>query len=171
MRLFIVLILFWAQVGCAEDWSVYFSPNGGATDGVVRELATAKKTLRIQAYSFTSKPIAKAIVDAKKRGVDVKVILDKTNEKDHYSAATFLVNAGIPVWIDYLPPIAHNKVMIVDEETVITGSFNFTRQAESNAENLLILHDPALAAKYEANWEAREKVSRDYKMPLLSCTP
>jgi len=164
MRLFIFSILFATQVFCSEDASVYFSPNGGATQAVVDEVAAAKRTVRIQAYSFTSKPIAAAIMAAKQRGVDVRVILDKTNETDQYSAATFLFHAGIPVAIDYLPQIAHSKVIIIDGKTVITGSFNFTYAAEhSNVENLLILHDKKIADRYLKNWDEREKLSRQYK--------
>jgi phosphatidylserine/phosphatidylglycerophosphate/cardiolipin synthase-like enzyme len=105
-------------------------------------------------YSFTSAPIAKALVNAKRRGVDVKVILDRTNRTLHYSAATLLTHAGIPVWIDAQHAIAHNKIMIIDGQTVITGSFNFTKAAEQqNAENLLIIRDFSLADKYTANWQ------------------
>jgi phosphatidylserine/phosphatidylglycerophosphate/cardiolipin synthase-like enzyme len=56
---------------------VYFSPNGGATEAIVRELKEAKTEILVQAYNFTSKEIAKALVDAKKRGVHVEIILDK----------------------------------------------------------------------------------------------
>jgi phosphatidylserine/phosphatidylglycerophosphate/cardiolipin synthase-like enzyme len=75
--------------------AVYFSPQGGATDAVVRELNAAKTQVFMQAYSFTSAPIAKALVEAHKRGVQILAVLDKSNETDKYSAATFLNNAGI----------------------------------------------------------------------------
>jgi len=95
----------------------------------------------VQAYSFTSAPIARSLVEAKKRGVTVIAVLDKTNDKGaKYSSAKFLFDAGIPVYIDYKPAIAHSKVLIIDGTTVITGSFNFTKSAEEkNVENLLIL--------------------------------
>jgi phosphatidylserine/phosphatidylglycerophosphate/cardiolipin synthase-like enzyme len=119
---------------------VAFSPSGGITKMIVTELDSAKKSIEVQAYSFTSAPIAKALVDAHKRGVQVRVIIAKSQETLHYSAATFLA-AGIPVHIDKAFRIAHNKIMIIDKTDVITGSFNFTKAAaESNAENCLILH-------------------------------
>ena len=122
-------------------WEVYFSPHGGCTDAIIRELNKAKSTILIQAYSFTSAPIAKALLNAHKRGVKVEVILDKSQRTQKYSSATFLYNPGIPVKIDAQHAIAHNKVMIIDGETVITGSFNFTKAAEeNNAENLLVIH-------------------------------
>lgn len=135
--------------------SVYFSPSGGCTDAVVKALSGAKSKVLVQAYSFTSAPIAKALVDAKSRGVDVRVILDKSQKTERYSSATFLTNSGIPTYIDASHKIAHNKIMIIDGSTVITGSFNFTKAAESgNAENLLVISNaPELAARYSENWE------------------
>lgn len=142
-------------------WAVYFSPNGGATEAIVHELEEARHSIRVQAYSFTSAPIAKALVEAERRGVDVEVILDKSNESRHYSAVDFLLHAGIPTRIDDQHAIAHNKVIIVDNEIVITGSFNFTRAAEErNAENLLVIRDPKLARRYTENWEEHANHSR-----------
>ena len=69
---------------------VYFSPNGGATHAIVQALASARQRVRVQAYSFTSAPIAKALVDARRRGVDVVVVLDSSQQTDRYSSATFL---------------------------------------------------------------------------------
>jgi phosphatidylserine/phosphatidylglycerophosphate/cardiolipin synthase-like enzyme len=85
------------MTGTAE---IFFSPKGGATEAVLRVLDSAKQEILIQAYSFTSKPIAKAILAAKKRGVAIEVILDKSNATAKYTAATFLSNAGISVLID-----------------------------------------------------------------------
>ena len=133
---------------------VYFSPKGGCTEAVVKEIDAAKTTILVQAYSFTSAPIAKALVDAHKRGVDVRVILDKSQRSEKYSSADFVQHAGIPIWIDAKHAIAHNKIMIIDGETVITGSFNFTKNAEeNNAENLLVIRSPELATKYAVELE------------------
>jgi phosphatidylserine/phosphatidylglycerophosphate/cardiolipin synthase-like enzyme len=116
---------------------VYFSPKAGCTDAVVQEINNAKKTILVQAYSFTSAPIAKALVEAHKRGVDVRVILDKCQRTEKYSSADFLLHAGIPTLIDAKHSIAHNKIMVIDGQTVLTGSFNFTKAAEEhNAKNL-----------------------------------
>ena len=121
----------------------------------MRELDAARQTILVQAYSFTSTPIAKALIEAHKRGVKITVILDKSNRKDNYSAADFVAHADIPCFIDAQHAIAHNKVMLIDGRTIITGSFNFTKAAESsNAENLLVIHDhPKLFAAYEANFK------------------
>jgi phosphatidylserine/phosphatidylglycerophosphate/cardiolipin synthase-like enzyme len=147
----------------SPTWEVYFSPKGGATDAIIRELNKAQTTVLVQAYSFTSAPIAKALLNAHKRGVKVEVILDKSQRTDQYSSATFLHNQGITVKIDVQHTIAHNKVMIIDGETVITGSFNFTKAAEeNNAENLLVIHDKKLAERYIKNWREHEKHSGVY---------
>jgi phosphatidylserine/phosphatidylglycerophosphate/cardiolipin synthase-like enzyme len=132
---------------------IYFSPKGGATQAVVRELKSARQSILVQAYSFTSAPIAAALVEARRRGVLIEVVLDKSNRTGKYSAADFVSHAGISTWLDEKHAIAHNKVMIVDEATVITGSFNFTKAAEeNNAENLLILRSAELAGLYTRNF-------------------
>ena len=95
------------------NWEVYFPPHGGCTDAVIRELNKAQNTILVQAYSFTSAPIAKALLNAHKRGVKVEVILDKSQKTQKYSSATFLYNQGIRVKIDAKHAIAHNKVMII----------------------------------------------------------
>ena len=161
--LFVILFTSFTPIIAVSDSSslvlkdvptqVCFSPNGGCTAAIVKELNAAKSEILVQAYSFTSAPIAQALVQAHKRGVTVKVILDKSQKKAGYSSATFLLNAGIPTFIDSAHAIAHNKVMIIDKETVITGSFNFTKAAEQkNAENLLIIRSQDLAKRYNDNW-------------------
>jgi len=145
------------------NWEVYFSPHGGCTEAIVKELNKAKTTVLVQAYPFTSAPIAKALLNAHKRGVKVEVILDKSQRTDKYSSATFFYNAGIPVKIDAVHAIAHNKIMIIDGETVITGSFNFTKAAEEkNAENLLVIRDRKLAERYIKNWQEHDRHSEVY---------
>jgi phosphatidylserine/phosphatidylglycerophosphate/cardiolipin synthase-like enzyme len=104
---------------------VAFSPNGGATKLVTDIIGRAKKQILVQAYSFTSPAISKALADAKARGIDVRPVWDKSQWTERYSGATYLANHKIPVLIDDKHAIAHNKVMIIDNNTVITGSFNF----------------------------------------------
>ena len=143
--------------------TVCFTPGGNCTDAIVQALGGAKRTILAQAYSFTSAPIAKALLDAHKRGVQVQVILDKSQRTEKYSSADFLANQGVPTMIDANHAIAHNKVIVIDGELVITGSFNFTKAAqEKNAENLLIIRDAALAAQYTQNWESHRQHSQPY---------
>jgi len=142
---------------------VFFSPRGGCTDAVVSTISQAKSEILVQAYSFTSAPIAKALVEAHKRGVHVQIILDRSQRKEKYSSADFTAHAGIPTYIDAAHAIAHNKVMIIDKSALITGSFNFTKAAEEkNAENLLVLRSKELARGYIENWERHKEHSERY---------
>lgn len=134
---------------------VHFSPKGGCTDAIVAAIQAATHEILVQDYSFTSEPIAQALIAAHKNGVTVRVIMDKSvlNEK---SQVDNLHAAGIDVWIDSRHAIAHNKIIVIDGATVLTGSFNFTKQAEtSNAENLLLLPpSEGVGPIYEGNWNA-----------------
>lgn len=155
------------SVGTTE---VFFSPQGGATAAIVREIDSAKREILVLAYSFTSVPIAKALLNAHRRGVHVEAVLDKSNRKKQstgkpgYSAATFLVNAGISTLIDDRHPIQHNKVAIIDGEVLITGSFNFSKAAEEkNAENLLVIKgNKPLIEKYMENFKEHRGHSEPY---------
>jgi phosphatidylserine/phosphatidylglycerophosphate/cardiolipin synthase-like enzyme len=155
--------------GSEDGIYVFFSPSGRATDAVVDQIKQARSVLHIQAYMFTSTPIATAVVDACQRGVQIIVVLDPSQEGERYHGAQFLYNHGIPVYIDHKHEhehgIAHNKVMLIDNRTIITGSFNFTNAAESaNAENLLILLDkPDLYAAYERNFQTHLRHSDKYQ--------
>jgi phosphatidylserine/phosphatidylglycerophosphate/cardiolipin synthase-like enzyme len=119
-------------------WQVCFSLRGGATSAIVRTLDEAKKLILIQTYLFTLAPMASPLVRSHKRGVEVQVILNRCQRIEKYSSADFLMNAGIKMLIDTAHAIAHNEVIIIDNETVITGSLNFTKAAEErNTENPL----------------------------------
>ena len=142
---------------------VCFTPSEDCTGTIVEELDKAKETILVQAYSFTSAPIAKALVAAHERGVKVEIILDKSNLTAQYTSGPYVAKAGVPVKIDSAHDIAHNKIIIIDGETVITGSFNFTQAAEKrNAENLLIIKDKTLAEKYIKNWQDHAGHSEEY---------
>ncbi len=141
--------------GGRSEISVYFSPKGGCTEACVHEIESARQTILVQAYSFTSAPIAKALQEAHARGVKVTIVLDKSQRSEQYTEADFVLHAGIPTYIDDKHAIAHNKIMLIDGRTIITGSFNFTSSAEkSNAENMLVMHDmPQLFTAYQENFQ------------------
>jgi len=145
------------ESGEVETIHPCFTPeyHGGpsCTDQIVSAIGGAHESILVQAYGFTSAPIAKALGDAHKRGVHIRVILDKSVLKEGYSSATFLQHMGIPPLIDSHHAIAHNKVMVIDTREVVTGSFNFTKAAEEkNAENVVFIDDPAVARVYAQNW-------------------
>lgn len=143
---------------------VFFSPNGGCQDRIVAEIAGAKKRIRVLAYYFTSKPIAEALIKAKKRGVDCEVIADASQEKMVYGRLPVLRRAGVPVFIDAEHAVANNKVILIDDHTIITGSYNFTKAAEEkNAENVLVLkHHREVFDKYAAEYEKHRSHAHRY---------
>jgi phosphatidylserine/phosphatidylglycerophosphate/cardiolipin synthase-like enzyme len=146
------------QLGMMPRHSAHFSPKGGCKEAVLAEVKKARREILVQAYSFTSEPITYALVEAKKRGVHVDVLLDKSNEVERYSELGIFLDQGLHPLIDAHHAIAHNKVMIIDQKVLITGSYNFTNQAEEeNAENLLIIKGhPELVAQYRQNFLAHK---------------
>lgn len=153
--------------------AAHFSPNGGCKAVIVGELAAARSEVLVQAYSFTCPDIVAALIAAADRGVRVCVLLDKSNESETYSAIGALNGHGIDVRVDASHAIAHNKVMVIDGWTVLTGSFNFTRQAEKeNAENLLVLRSqPDLADLYKRNFHAHRDHSHAPGEVTLKAAP
>jgi phosphatidylserine/phosphatidylglycerophosphate/cardiolipin synthase-like enzyme len=146
--------------------AVCFTSGHGSTVGadctavVVEAIAAARSSLDIQAYNFTAPRIVAAVIAAHRRGVRVTMLIDKITAHQRGEGVSAVSAAGVPVFVDAKPKIAHNKVMIIDGATVITGSFNFSRNAACcNAENLLVVHAPALAAAYAANFARRRRVS------------
>lgn len=155
----------------ADVEAVCFTPTEDCTSVITDRIDAAKQSIMVQAYSFTSPEIVKALVNAKKRGLDVRVILDKSNvckdgrecEKKSVIAADTLVLAKVPVVIDTEHPIAHNKIMIFDSQRVLTGSFNYSRAAAKNAENVIVLKDADLVRRYTANWKEHVGHSHVYR--------
>lgn len=133
---------------------IYFSPKGGAETAISRNIREATEDISVLAYSFTSDYICDSLILAYKKGVHIRVILDKSQLTAKNSKIQRLKDAGIPLYIDHTHAIAHNKVIIIDRRVAITGSYNFTKSAEErNAENLLIIHSCSLSAKYLQNFE------------------
>lgn len=142
---------------------VFFTPGNTVETAIAEVIAAARQRILVQAYSFTNPLIVQALAEAKSRGVNVVVILDKSNRTQKYSAADFTAHSGIETLIDAKHAIAHNKVMIIDDQIVITGSYNFTRAAEkSNAENLVIIESGPIAEKYVRNWQKHRNHAQSY---------
>lgn len=134
--------------------AVFFSPNGGAEDAIVRSIDSAKSRIRMQAFLFSNKEITGALIRAHQRGVKVDVIIDKKMPKKKPNTTEDLIEAGVPTFFDTAHRTAHDKIIIVDDDIVLTGSFNFVKVAETkNGENLLILKSKPLAEEYVKNWE------------------
>ena len=118
--------------------AVFFSPNGGAENAIVRSIDSAKSRIRMQAFLFSNKEITGALIRAHQRGVKVDVIIDKKMPKKKPNTTEDLIEAGVPTFFDTAHRTAHDKIIIVDDDIVLTGSFNFVKVAETkNGENLL----------------------------------
>jgi phosphatidylserine/phosphatidylglycerophosphate/cardiolipin synthase-like enzyme len=144
-----------------------FSPGNDVAALVVRTIDEARSQVLVQAFTFTHDGIAEALVRAGRRGIDVRILLDREQaELLDRDAVRILATAGLPVMLDGEHLAAHNKVLVIDaagpEPVVVTGSFNFTFAAQyRNAENLLVLRgNPALAGAYRDNWERHGAHSR-----------
>ncbi len=138
-----------------------FTPQEDVAGQIVAAVRQAKHQILVQAFSFTHDGIAQALIEAHKRGVEVKLIADREQtEKMDHGQVPRLAMAGIPVWLDGEHQSAHNKVMVIDAGSaaaqVLTGSFNFTKAAQyKNAENVVFLSgNPALAEAYARNWQS-----------------
>jgi phosphatidylserine/phosphatidylglycerophosphate/cardiolipin synthase-like enzyme len=158
------------KVPAAGDVEFAFSPNEGSEALVLKVIASAHSELRVLAYSFTSAPITKALLDAKKRGVDVKLVVDyKNNVREDRSgkakaALGALATAGILVRTISVYPIHHDKTIVADHTHVETGSFNYSASAaKANSENVLVLwNNPRVAAGYLAHWERNWRQGADW---------
>ena len=148
-----------------------FSPWDDIEGAIVARLRAAQRQVLVQAFSFTSRPIARALIEAKRRGLDVRVTADAAEtQRLEGGRIPELAAAGIPVFIEERYQSAHNKVMVIDADlpsgTVITGSYNWSFAAQRrNAENVLIMRDQAaLAARYRMNWERHQADAKPYSM-------
>lgn len=132
----------------------YFAPEDGVTARIVDEIRTATRSIVFMAFSFTSDPIGQAMLERAKAGVHVTGVFETTGSNTPFSEYRKLREAGIEVYQDGNPWVMHHKVIIVDERTVILGSFNFSENADkSNDENLLIIEDPRLAAAFTTEFD------------------
>jgi phosphatidylserine/phosphatidylglycerophosphate/cardiolipin synthase-like enzyme len=150
----LALGLLLAAPVAALDFGLGFSPEGTALQQVLSAIASAKQTVVVAAYSFTSTEVAQALAAAVRRGVKVWMVIDDGAAKSPYSQAAYLAQNGVAVRTDNHHAIFHNKYMIVDSSTVETGSFNYTSSADKrNAENALVLRGvPELAKAYLDEW-------------------
>jgi len=161
-----------AQLPAQGMVQVAFTPWDNAESMIVDGIRRAKHQILVQAFSFTSRVLANALIAAKKRGVDVQVMADREQTfSGESSRIPDLIRAGIPVALEVRYQSAHNKVMVMDAGTadaaVITGSYNWTYAAQhKNAENVLLLRDsPDIAHAYAANWRRHYAEALPYAEP------
>ena len=147
-----------------------FTPGDDAGKLIADAINGAHRQVLVQAFSFTHHRIAEALITARRRGVDVKVIADKEQtEKIPTSLIAKIAASGVPVFLDAAHTSAHSKVMLIDagspETTLVTGSFNFTQAAQyKNAENVLVIRgNAALTELYLKNWQHHYEHSQPYR--------
>jgi len=167
-KIFVVILglfcvpIFAEHFAATSSYQVCFTPGGKCTAQIVSAINGAQQQILVQAYAFTSRAIARALVNAQQRGVQVVLLLDKSIV-DNQPMLAYFKRENVPYKIDTMLAVAHNKVMIIDCHLVITGSFNFTIAAEKdNAENVLIIDDQLLAQKYLDNWHRRERAANKF---------
>jgi phosphatidylserine/phosphatidylglycerophosphate/cardiolipin synthase-like enzyme len=142
------------SVDRSSSVTAYFSPKQGSTNHIVGMIEMAEKSICVAAYSFTSEPIAKALIAAHHRGVDVKIVLDKSQRTAKYSSYFMLKELDVPTRINANYAIMHNKFLIIDDNVLQTGSFNYTKAAElNNAENVIILSNSKVIKQYMQQWQ------------------
>lgn len=148
-----MVCLFASELSFAHhaDISACFTPSSCGTQ-IVDCIGFARATIRVAAYSFTDPDIADALILAHERGVCVLIVLDRGQRKAAGGQARRCNDSGIMVRFDPEHPIQHNKFMVIDSSVVITGSYNFTRAARKNAENVLFISSPEIATEYEEEW-------------------
>jgi phosphatidylserine/phosphatidylglycerophosphate/cardiolipin synthase-like enzyme len=168
MKFFVSLLIGWISVASsaviayamtegvnAEVLGVYFAPSANVTYSIVKVIDASEHEVLVQAYGFTHNAIAQALVRAHQRGVTVRVLLDKKSQSANRYVMDLFADSGIDVREDGKHAIAHNKVMVIDQSILITGSFNFTNSAATrNAENFLVLKSADLAEKYRIQWQS-----------------
>lgn len=163
---FIPLLLFFTCSAGATQVEVGFSPEGSARQVVINAINSAQSSIHMMAYSFTAPDIMKALANANDRGVNVKIVVDEKGNrtKSSLAAMNYIVNHGIELRTDNNFRIQHDKVLIIDRNTVELGSFNYTYSAEKyNSENAMVIHDdPEIAGIYDKHWLDRWNRGNDY---------
>jgi phosphatidylserine/phosphatidylglycerophosphate/cardiolipin synthase-like enzyme len=149
-----------------------FAPQQDCAAFAVAAIDRARLQILVSAYNLTTgSGIVEALLRARQRGVDVRLVADKRTPCERAAGIGPLAAAGTPIWIDRTVPIAHAKIMVIDGALTLMGSFNWTRNAERNSEDLNLVASPALAAAYAAQWRRRRAVSVPYAGPQDWCRP
>jgi phosphatidylserine/phosphatidylglycerophosphate/cardiolipin synthase-like enzyme len=149
-----------ASLATGAAIAVCFSPEENCTAFAVDTIDRAESQILVNAYTLTTgSGIVEALVRANQRGVDVKLIVDRTTPCEHQSGIEPLARAGMPIWIDRGVRKAHEKAMVIDRKIVLTGSMNWTAGAARNSEDLNLISSEAVAAAYTAHWQNRQAVS------------
>lgn len=149
----------------AQKIEAAYYPYGGAEELAVKAVKSASQSIFVAAEDITSGPLTQSLVEAHKRGVNILVVLDKSQDKQHQRGAKSLTKEGIQVHIDRKHTVMHNYYMVIDGQTVETGRFNYSQEAaKKSADNVLVMwNSPDIAKSYRANWQEHWDHSDPYK--------
>jgi phosphatidylserine/phosphatidylglycerophosphate/cardiolipin synthase-like enzyme len=140
------------KVGAVEV--VCFSRAERCDDLLTGLIKGSKDRIYVAIYSFTSDRLAEALIEARRRGVDVRVVMERREANVTGSEYPRLLGAGVDVRLDANPGLMHHKFMVIDGEIVVTGSYNWSAAAEErNDENLVVIRDRAVAGAFEREFE------------------
>jgi phosphatidylserine/phosphatidylglycerophosphate/cardiolipin synthase-like enzyme len=143
--------------------AVCFAPEEDCTALAVDAIDHAETQILVNAYGLTTSSNAvEALIQARRRGVDVRVIADRTTPCECNGGIGPLAEAGVPIWIDNSVRIAHSKSMVIDSQVTLTGSMNWTGGAAQNSENLNLVASKIIAAAYAGHWNQRLALSSPY---------
>ena len=152
-----------ADFTAAQQIETYFSPRGGAAVAIITELSKATTSVDVAAFQLTHPKLAEAILDAHQRGLAVRVIVDRSQESKSATQPGRLRGRGCPIRTDAFEKLQHNKYAVIDGRTTITGSYNWSENAENrNAENLIIISDVTTAKAFADDFEHHWSHSRPY---------
>jgi phosphatidylserine/phosphatidylglycerophosphate/cardiolipin synthase-like enzyme len=168
----LVLII---SLPCFSEIKILFSPKGGITEEIIKQIDNAQEYIDIAIYSFTYEPIAGAIIRAKNRGVRIRILMDKGQSKGKYSKYKYLLDSGIAVIQDRHTGIMHNKIAMIDGRILFTGSYNWSKSAEErNQENLLeFIDEEEIIKVYQERldylWEFNEPQEHELSEEKRDC--
>ncbi|MEM1243903.1 MAG: phospholipase D-like domain-containing protein [Pseudomonadota bacterium] len=147
---------------------VCFFPEQACLAKITQTINAAKKSIYLQASNLTSDSITRALVNARAKGIKVRVLLDKSQWQVHrYSASRYLVREGIPVWIDFHEDFANTNLLIVDNKKVVLGGLNYhENQSGHISDHVLFIDNKTLANIYLAQWQVRKNAAKRLVFPV-----
>jgi cardiolipin hydrolase len=150
----LIFLVFVYSAFSAEILGVYFPPYKGAHLPIIRLYDNAEKYIHLSIYSLTKDEFADALIEAHKRGVEVKVLIDKAQAGNQYADDEWIEQEGIEVRRDKAGGLMHNKFCVIDDLIVYTGSYNHTKNATlNNDENYIIVKDIGIAHIFETQFQ------------------
>lgn len=168
MKFLLPILCYFLSLTLRAETAVYFTPSNACEDNIIQLLNNAEQQIDIVVYSITNKNITDAIKSAHRRGIEVRILTDKTQASNNSAKASELYNAGLNIKVHSKHRIEHNKFVVVDGKAVMTGSYNWTSSATlKNSENCLkIWNDEKTISDYQKRFEYLWTVNSQEKSDL-----